>query len=298
MKSLLEGYLESRRHLVSAGTLQAESYYLKLFESFCVAVGITGLEQVEERHLAAYHHQLLSRPGKKGTQLSSSFRCKALRTVQKLFRWAVKHRFLVFSVEQFTVPRRTEQLPRVPNVEEVRRLFRVTEETTPKGLRDRMILELLYGLGLRVCECHRLDLEHLDWADRNLVIHGKGGHRRRLPMGQKLVECGLRYLAQARPELAQPDEKALLVSLPTGLRLGRQSIYLRVKARVRQAGLTLRPHQLRHACATHMLARGANLRRLQEFLGHARCESTQRYARICPRELHQEFRRCHPRALL
>lgn len=292
--SEFERFFEARSCRVSAEVLRQERRYLKRFTEFCERRGLE-FRQVEERHLEAYHHHLLSLPGAKGSQISSSFLSKAMRTVRSFFRWAIAEGLLLHSPVEFLVPRRKESLPRVPSVAEVRRLFSVARSKDTIGIRDRLILELLYGLGLRICECHRLDLVDFDLCQRCLAVTGKGGHQRLLPMGLKLQECYRLYLRESRPHF-KPREPALFLSRTHGFRLGSQSLQLRVKALCKRAGVSLNPHHLRHACATHMLAAGADLRRLQEFLGHVRLDSTQRYTRVCPNELHQEFRRCHPRA--
>lgn len=302
MKELFERFLVARSCRLSSSSLRQERRYLERFEAFCDELGCP-LSEVENRHLESYHHHLLNQPGVKGPRLSPSTRSKAMRAVRSFFRWAVSEGFLLYSPVDFLIPKRNEPLPRVPSVAEVRRLFSVANGKGPMGLRDRLILELLYGLGLRVCECHRLNLRDFDLAQQSLAVTGKGGHQRVLPMGPKLHECYQLYLPTRPAGHDQPagDDRpagngALFLSRITGLRLSSQSIQLRVKKLCRKAGLSLTPHQLRHACATHMMAAGADLARLREFLGHARMDSTQRYTRVCPLELHQEFRRCHPRA--
>ncbi len=293
----MEAFLRFRSPRVTARTLDADRHHLKLFLEFCGSEGLTRIQEVESHHLAAYYHQLLQRPGRKSPQISSSFLCHAWYRVEHFFRWAVQKDLLLRSPVLEGSPKRREILPKPLSANQVKQLFGVPDTTTPIGLRDQLILELLYGLGLRRTECCRLNLESLDLKGCTVLILGKGGHLRRLPLGQSLMKCLEDYLHRGRPEFGpEPQERALLLRLRSGRRLGGTSLCLRVRKMARAIGLHLTPHQLRHAFASHMLARGASLRRLQEFLGHRCPKSTDRYARVCPLDLHQEFRRCHPRA--
>ena len=127
---------------------------------------------------------------------------------------------------------------------------------------------------------------------------GKGGHQRLLPISPKPYEFWLRYLEQARPRfLPGADERALLLSPKTGQRLSSQSVFLRVRGYGARIGLQLASHQLRHACATHLLEGGAEPPYIARLLGHEDLSSTMRYTRIRPLELKREYRRCHPRAI-
>lgn len=293
MKDLFERFLEARRCKVSPTTVRQDRRYLKRFGEFCDQLELT-LQQVEESHLEAYHHDLLRQPGAKGPQLSTSFRSRAILVVRLFFRWAVGQGLLLYPVDG-VVPKSEEPLPRVPSVAEVQRLFETTHSETPFGIRDRLVLELLYGLGLRLCECQRLDLGDFDRVQQSVAVTGKGGHQRLLPVGPKLDECYQLYLREGRPYF-KPKEPALFLYRNTGRRLSIHALRLRMTTLFEEAGLSLTPHHLRHACATHMMAAGADILRLQQFLGHLSLQSTQRYTRVCPTDLHEEFRRCHPRA--
>jgi integrase/recombinase XerC len=207
-------------------------------------------------------------------------------------------------------PRRRRRLPRVLSLHEVDMLVAATEGTDPLALRDRLVLELLYGCGLRSMELVALRLGDVQAAQAQLIVHGKGGKTRVVPLGDEAAAALRRYLERGRGELehhrghvAEPDRPAaarrdepLLLS-----RSGRSLLTSDVRRLVvkysRLAGIDpASPHMLRHAYATHMLERGADLRAIQELLGHASVSTTQVYTHVSGAHLRRTYDLHHPRA--
>jgi site-specific recombinase XerD len=164
-------------------------------------------------------------------------------------------------------------------------------------VRDQAIFEVFYGAGVRKAELIRLSLDDVNYDDGLVMVReGKGGKDRVVPIGEKGLAALRRYVRLARPLLAKGEESHLFVSLRGGV-MGEMGILQCVKRTVKAAGITrnVHPHALRHCCATHMLNHGADIRYVQEFLGHASLSSTQVYTHVSISKLKQTHRRCHPR---
>ncbi len=192
-------------------------------------------------------------------------------------------------------PKRGKPLPKALDVDSVASLIEAADVTTVSGRRDRAILEFLYATGARVSETVALDLLDLDLEDRIATVTGKGDRQRLVPLGSMAVDAIANWLPD-RMVLATCD--AVFVSM-RGNRLTRQSIWSIVKAAGTAAGLSehdLSPHVLRHSAATHMVEGGADLRTVQEMLGHASISTTQIYTRVSPRHLYEMYVEAHPRS--
>ncbi|MFA5508636.1 MAG: tyrosine-type recombinase/integrase [Vulcanimicrobiota bacterium] len=177
----------------------------------------------------------------------------------------------------------------------MKRLLELPNRSTVLGLRDQFVLELLYSLGPRRSECSALNLSDLDLDQQTLRVVGKGGDERLLPVSPSLELCAQDYLCNSRPELvADTAEQALFLN-QRKQRLSDQSVNLIVRKYGLKLGLNLSAHQLRHACATHLVEAGMELEHIQQILGHANLDSTRRYAQVSQRQLEREFRRCWPR---
>jgi site-specific recombinase XerD len=195
-------------------------------------------------------------------------------------------------------PRAGRPLPRVLRVDQVDRLLVAPDVDTPVGVRDRALLELLYASGARVAEACGLDLDALDLRQRQVRLAGKGGRERIVPIGAPAVAALERYLHAARPRLLEGRraQSALLVGVRGG-RLGVRDAREVVTRAGRAAGIGhVSPHALRHAFATHLLDRGADIRQVQELLGHASLATTQRYTHLSRGRLREVHTRAHPRA--
>jgi integrase/recombinase XerD len=195
-------------------------------------------------------------------------------------------------------PRLPRALPHPLGIDEVRRLIETPDPSTPAGLRDRAILEVLYGAGLRVSELTSLDVDDLDLQEGFVRVVGKGGKEREVPMGRHAREAVEAYLTRGRPELAGPRSRGAVFLNTRGGRLTRQSCAKLLAASASVAGLPRRvsPHDLRHSFATHLLEGGADVRVVQELLGHASVATTQIYTLVTKEHLREVYLTAHPRA--
>jgi site-specific recombinase XerD len=195
-------------------------------------------------------------------------------------------------------PKREQKLPRVLSAEQVQDLLERIPARTPLELRDRAMLELAYSCGLRCEEIVNLDLGAFDFEGERIRVLGKGGKERLLPVGEPAQRALERYEAKGRNVLASEHaEKALFLS-KSGRRLSNSDVTRRLNLWVRQAALAggVSPHSLRHSFATHLLEGGADLRTIQELLGHSSISTTQIYTRIDAARLREAYAATHPRA--
>lgn len=201
-------------------------------------------------------------------------------------------------------PALASRLPSVLKADEASRLAGASPDATPGSLRDRAVLELLYGCGLRVAEVCALDVGDVDLLARRVRVMGKGAKERIVPLGDFAAEAIERYLAEARPSLlaarqtsATVELRALFVNARRA-RMSTRSVRAMVErvAASELPGRHVSPHTLRHSFATHLLEGGADIRSVQELLGHASLGTTQRYTHVSTKRLFDAYRRSHPRA--
>jgi site-specific recombinase XerD len=200
--------------------------------------------------------------------------------------------------ELVSSPKRAEKLPQVLSVEQMRSLLERIPAQTPLELRDRAMLELAYSCGLRCEEIVNLDERALDFESEQLRVMGKGSKERILPVGEPAQRALERYLERGRqPLAADPRERALFLS-KSGKRLSNSDVTRRLGLWTRQAAMAsgVSPHSLRHSFATHLLEGGADLRTIQELLGHASISTTQVYTRVDAARLRDTYAASHPRA--
>ena len=196
-------------------------------------------------------------------------------------------------------PRLPRLLPKALSEGEVERLLEAPTVDTPEGLRDRAMLELMYGCGLRVSELVDLPTTGVNMRQGVLRVHGKGGKERLVPLGEQALDWLERYLAQARPALAGRATPPALFLTPRAAPLTRQAFWTLVKRHAAAAGVDpakVSPHGLRHSFATHLLNHGADLRSLQMLLGHSSLSTTQIYTLVAREQLKRLHARHHPRA--
>ncbi len=200
--------------------------------------------------------------------------------------------------ELVSSPKRAEKLPQVLTTEQMRSLLERIPARTPLELRDRAMLELAYSCGLRCEEIVNLDEDSLDFETEQLRVLGKGNKERLLPVGEPAQRALRRYLEKGRRALAvDPRERALFLS-KSGRRLSNSDVTRRLGLWTREAALAagVSPHSLRHSFATHLLEGGADLRTIQELLGHASISTTQVYTRVDAARLRDTYAASHPRA--
>jgi len=194
-------------------------------------------------------------------------------------------------------PRLGLRLPKTLTEQDVERLIEAPAVDDPLGLRDRAMLELMYASGLRVSELVTLPLPRVDVRQGVVQVLGKGGKERLVPMGEPAMEWLARYLAEARPLLAERQASDWLFITRRGGPMTRQNFWLLIKRHALAAGVRVKlsPHTLRHAFATHLLEHGADLRVLQSLLGHADLSTTQIYTHVAKARLRELHREHHPR---
>jgi integrase/recombinase XerD len=199
---------------------------------------------------------------------------------------------------QVDLPRRRQRLPRSLSLGEVERLIEAANGTTPRSFRDRALVELLYGAGLRVSEAVGLERGGVDLESRTVRCVGKGDKERVVPLGTQAVEALRRYLSRGRPHLDRRHRPELFLNAQGGA-LTRAGAFLVVRKLAARAGLDperVHPHLLRHSFATHLLEGGADLRSVQEMLGHADLGTTEIYTHVSDRRRRDAYFRAHPHA--
>ena len=224
---------------------------------------------------------------------------RTLSTVRSFHRFCVREGIASDDPAVGVVrPRLPRTLPHPLTVDEAIAIVETPVATTPAGLRDRAILELLYGGGLRVSELTGLDVDDVDLADGVVRVLGKGGKERDVPIGVPARDAIGAYLTRGRPALATARSRAALVLNARGGRLTRQSCARLLERYARAAGIrrTVTPHDLRHSFATHLLEGGADVRVVQELLGHASVATTQIYTLVTTEHVRSVYYTAHPRA--
>jgi integrase/recombinase XerD len=280
----------------SRHTIAAYGCDLRDYAAFLTGRGVTDLTRATRDDVTAFIGALWDRGLAPGTVERRVAAVKGL------------HKFLVregitdnHPTARLPLPKVPARLPEVLSIEEVDLLLGQPFEDSPAGLRDRAMLETLYGCGLRVSELTGLELGGLDLSAGYLRVFGKGSKERVVPVAGMAVHALDAYLKHGRPYLRsmkstrRVDSSAVFVNARGG-RLSRQGVFGIVRAYGDKVGLEVHPHTLRHSFATHLLEGGADLRALQEMLGHADITTTQVYTHVDRRHIREEYLSTHPRA--
>ena len=268
---------------------------------FALWASLQGLEPatVTPRALRRYAAALSRGAGPEGSGCAPSTVARKLASLRALYRSLREHGVVEQNpADLLSAPKRAQRLPRVLKPAEVSRLLDRIPATTPLELRDRALFELAYASGLRAEELVTLDVEALAFDDEHVRVEGKGTKTRVVPVGEHALAAVARYLERGRPALAAGDgERALLLS-KSGRRLSTSDVRRRLRVWTRHAAVSggVSPHWLRHSFATHLLDGGADLRAIQEMLGHASLSTTQVYTRVESQRLRSAYARSHPRA--
>ena len=251
-----------------------------------------GFEAVRSRDIVGFMAH------EKARGLSANSVSRALAAIRMLFKFlVVEDRIPKNIASTLESPHLWRRLPDVLNVGDVTALLEAPDASKPLGCRDRAILEAMYATGARVSETADLKLSDVNLDVRFLRCFGKGSKERIVPIGQRAVDAIRDYVERARPTLDRAGSPLLFLSR-SGRRLSRESIWARVRKHARAAGLRKKvsPHTLRHSFATHLLEGGADLRSVQEMLGHANIATTQIYTHVDRDRLKTVHKRYHPRA--
>ncbi len=254
--------------------------------------GRTAANDASRRDLVAYLRHLRTRG------LSSRSASRALSAVRGFYRFATAHLgFAADPTDDLSNPKTGFALPKTLSEKEVESLLAAPDVARPLGIRDRAMLELLYASGLRVSELVSLPRDRVDLDSGILRVAGKGGRERLVPFGASADSWVRRYLREVRPAFDKKGRPELFLSV-RGAAMTRQRFWQLIEGYGRRAGIRrkLAPHALRHAFATHLLERGADLRALQMMLGHADISTTQIYTRVSAGRLRAVYDQFHPRA--
>lgn len=308
--SLVQGYLQmlANERGASAHTLRAYERELHGFASWLKEHGSAeNVSKIEHTQIRAYLGTLYERG------LSKASAARALAAIRSWFKWLARNKYVEQNAASLvSTPRLPKHLPRVPSIEQMNRVVdSVRDDAASWPARDRAILEMLYGCGIRNAELTGLNIEDVQWANEAILVRGKGQKQRYVPLGDAAAAALRAYIAEREARLAALSEKkpvrtpALFVNLQLrGLekggdaRLTTRSVGRIVKriAILRGLSADVHPHTLRHAFGTHLLEEGADLRAIQELLGHERLSTTQRYTQLTTAQLTAVYDRTHPRA--
>src|SRR5664279_1808225 len=320
MQTLVEDFLQYLRHERGQSDNTAKTYAALLgkFTAWAAKQNLTDWPSVELKHLMAFLQHERARnlmpvgraSSRAGSSVASPHQNSSRRlsgesvyleiaALRSLYRFAENEKLLPTNIaENLSLPRRWKRLPKALSNDEIKKLLEPENPETPESLCDQAILELAYASGLRLSELKNLRLEqlHLDAGFINVI--GKGNKERVVPVGRKAVEALNRYLEAGRPELVRPRSTANVYLTQRGTPFAAVTLWLHVKNRVRRAGVerNITPHMLRHSFATHLLEHGADLRVIQELLGHANISTTEIYTHVTGNRLREIHRKFHPRA--
>jgi len=294
-------YCRSERGL-SENTIAAYCRDLRLWRDFCRAASVDPVAPSPE-HLTDFLERARAGRLPGAAPLASSSVVRTMVAIRALYRFLVREGIVATDPTTATgVPKRPRTLPKAMAIDDVAKLVEVPPPDL-LGRRDRALLETLYGAGLRISELVALDLDDVDLDAHTVRVRaGKGARDRVVPLGRVGCEAVSSYVRLTRPELARrASDTARSPALwlnARGRRLTRQGCWKILKSRARAAGLHDRvsPHTLRHSFATHLLEGGADIRVVQELLGHASLVTTQVYTLVSERHLHEAYAAAHPRA--
>jgi len=283
---------------LSPHSLAAYRRDLALYGDYLAARGIANPLEAVAEDLAEFVAWVRERRTAEGRPFATATVARTLVAVRGLHRFLVREGLTaVDPTVEVTGPRAPRPLPKALPLERVERLLAAPLGDDPAALRDRALLELLYGSGLRISEAVDLDVDDLDLDGAVVRAFGKGRKERLVPVGRPARRALEAWLTRGRPALAR-TAPALFVNLRGG-RLTRQGAWKLLKAHAERAGLgeAVSPHVLRHSFATHLLDNGADVRVVQELLGHANVNTTQVYTLVSRARLRAVYERAHPRAV-
>lgn len=277
---------------LSANTVESYGRDLFKFTDFCRRSSIRTVKNIREEHIVDFLVELTRR------KLSVRTQARNLVAIRNFFKFMRAERLIQSDPAALvSLPRFGRRLPQALTLDEVTRLLEAPDQDTDRGLRDAAMLEILYATGLRVSELVSLRTSDLDLKTGVLRAFGKGGKQRLVPMGEEARQTVTRYLERGRPSFLSGPSEALFLTRRSRP-MTRQGFWKLLKTHALKAGITKNtsPHKLRHSFATHLLERGADLRAVQEMLGHADVSTTQIYTHITQARLRQIYEKHHPRA--
>ena len=306
MQALVEDFLVYLRHERGQAEHTQRTYAALLgkFVAWAEQQGLRDWQSVQLSHLTAFlQHErerpLADEPKESTKRLSSESVYLEIAALRALYRFAENEKLLPVNVaENLSLPRRWKRLPKALSATEIERILQPESPESPATLCDQAVLELAYASGLRLAELRGIRLEQLHLDAGFISVIGKGNKERVVPVGRKAIEAIERYLGPAgRPKLVRPRSPANVFLTQRGTAFAPVTLWGRIKRRVQRAGVerNVTPHMLRHSFATHLLEHGADLRIIQELLGHASIATTQIYTHVSGSRLREVHRKFHPR---
>jgi len=273
----------------SKNTLSAYRSDLKIFSQW---LNETSLIEVNKKLIQDYFLY------RQSTKISSSTQSRVLTCLHSFYQFLLDNNLInTDPTEQLSYPKLEKKLPVFLNIQEVEKLLEAPNSSSLFGQRDRAMLELLYSCGLRVSELINLSYHNINIKEEFIRIHGKGNKERILPMGEIAIDFLTTYESNSRPILLKNGQSDSYFLSNRGKAMSRQNFFYIIKAYATQAGIDkpLSPHSLRHAFATHLVQKGADLRSVQLMLGHSDISSTQLYTHIQNAQLKAQHEKHHPR---
>lgn len=306
MHALVEDFLFYLRHERGQAELTQQTYagLLNRFVAWAERQGLREWRAVELKHLIDFlQHERERRPENapedSPRKLSSERVYLQIAALRAFYRFAENEKHLPANVaENLSLPRRWKRLPKALADAEIAQLLKPLALETPEALRDQAILELAYASGLRLAELRGLRIEQLHFEAGFINVIGKGNKERVVPVGKMAIAAIERYLGVARPKLVTPKSPANVFLTKRGTPFAHSTMWLCIKRRVKLAGIerNITPHMMRHSFATHLLEHGADLRVIQELLGHASISTTEIYTHVEGKRLQEIHRKFHPRS--
>ncbi|MBP3964400.1 site-specific tyrosine recombinase XerD [Paenibacillus lignilyticus] len=284
-------YLQEGRRL-SANTLSSYERDLSLFLDYAESQGISSVEGIQKHHLSLYMLQL-KQQGRAVATVS-----RHMVSIRAFFHYLIMQRHMQSDPSiHLEMPKQEKRLPKIVTISDVERLLAAPDPETNAGKRDLAMLEVLYATGIRVSELISLDDEHINLPMGFIRCIGSATKERIIPLGHVATEALTVYLEQVRVKLRKNDETALFLN-QQGARMTRQGFWKILKKYAAEAGIEgeMTPHTLRHSFAAHLLENGADLRAVQEMLGHADISTTQVYVQVTKPRIKEVYNLAHPRA--
>jgi len=273
----------------SKNTLAAYRSDLKIFNKWLAGKSFIS---VESKHIQDYFSE------RQKNNIGSSTQARILTCLHSFYEYLLANQLIKKDpTEQLSQPKLEKKLPVFLNIQEVEKLLEAPSSSSLFGQRDRAMLELLYSCGLRVSELINLSYHNINLKEEFIRIHGKGNKERVLPMGEVAIDYLMKYETNARPMLLKNGQSDSYFLSNRGSAMSRQNFFYIIKAYANQVGIDkpLSPHSLRHAFATHLVQKGADLRSVQLMLGHSDISSTQLYTHIQNAQLKAQHAKHHPR---
>jgi integrase/recombinase XerD len=305
LETLVEDFLQHLRHERGQAEHTQKTYaaLLHKFTEWAGKAGVADWPSVQLKHLMGFLQQereraLANQPKESTRRLSSESVYLEIAALRAFYRFAETEELLPVNLaENLSLPRRWKRVPKALNSKEIERLLAPEKPETPQNLCDQAILELAYASGLRLAELRNIRLEQLHLESGFINVIGKGNKERVVPVGKTAIAALEQYLATGRPNLVTRRSPANVFLTKRGTPFAAVTLWLRIKQRSRRAGLerNVTPHMLRHSFATHLLDNGADLRIIQELLGHSSIGTTEVYTHVANSRLREVHRKYHPR---